>query len=65
MNRYLSILVFTVFFIIAPVFVEIAIAQPPPPTPQEIPIDGGLGLLLAAGVAYAAKKLYKSKDQEA
>lgn len=37
------------------------IATPPPPTlpgmPDQAPIDGGLGLLAAAGGAYAFKKL--------
>ena len=31
-----------------------AIAQPPPPA---TPIDGGLGVLLAGGVAYGVKKV--------
>lgn len=52
-------------FVLSPAFVQTAIAQPPPPDPVDIPIDGGLGFLLAAGVAYAAKKLYNNKDQEA
>jgi hypothetical protein len=38
-----------------------AIAQPPPPAlpgmPNQAPIDGGLGLLAAAGGAYAWRKL--------
>ncbi len=66
MNKYLTILSFVVVFILLPAFVQNAIAQstPPPPPPQDVPIDGGLGFLLAAGVAYAAKRLYKSRDQE-
>jgi len=38
---------------------EMASAQPPPPPskPTQTPIDGGLGLLVAAGGAYAVKKL--------
>ena len=38
---------------------EMSQAQPPPPPgkPQQTPIDGGLGLLAAAGGAYAIKKL--------
>ena len=34
-------------------------SQPPPPPskPAQTPIDGGLGLLAAAGGAYAVKKL--------
>ncbi|MDF1551175.1 MAG: hypothetical protein P1P88_25365, partial [Bacteroidales bacterium] len=59
-----TILVFLVVFILSPIFVQTAIAQPPPPDAEPIPIDGGLGFLLAAGVAYAAKRLYSSQDKE-
>ena len=64
MKKYLSILTFIIIFVLAPAFVQSAIAQPPPPPPQQIPIDGGLGLLLAAGVGYAAKKLYASREED-
>lgn len=47
------------------------IAQPPNPgggqgDPPGVPIDGGLSLLLAAGVAYGGKKVYdmNKKDSE-
>ena len=51
---------------IAPFFTESIIAQPPPlPTPEAIPIDGGLSFLLAAGMAYGAKKLHKGKKKKA
>lgn len=30
----------------------------PPPPEGGVPVDGGLGLLLAAGVGYGAKKAY-------
>lgn len=43
-------------------------APPPPPgggpgcwPPPCVPIDGGIGLLIAAGVAYGAKKIISSK----
>lgn len=43
-------------------------APPPPPgggpscwPPPCVPIDGGIGLLVAAGVAYGAKKMLSSK----
>ena len=39
---------------------EPGVAQPPPAlpgSPDQAPIDGGLGALAAAGVAYAIKKL--------
>lgn len=45
-------------------FIEAAIAQPPPPNPKEIPIDGGLGVLLAAGLFYGAKKLREDKQTQ-
>lgn len=38
---------------------------PPPPTPTapptQVPIDGGILLLAAAGAAYGAKKVYNRK----
>jgi len=62
MNKILTILIFIVIFIVTPVFVQTAIAQPPPPSPIPIPIDGGLGALLVAGIAYAGKKLYAGRN---
>ncbi len=32
---------------------------PPPPPGSGVPIDGGVFLLLAAGLIYGSKKLYK------
>ena len=39
--------------------------QPPSPPgpPAQTPIDGGLGLLLAAGGAYALRKMHKNKAE--
>ena len=59
-------ILFIVLLIVAAVlFVlpELASAQPPPPPskPTQAPIDGGLGLLAAAGGAYAIKKLRDRK----
>lgn len=41
------------------------LAQLPNPggDPDEIPIDGGLSLLIAAGVAYGAKKAYDKRKK--
>jgi len=64
MNKYLTFLIFLVIFALSPLFVQMIVAQPPPPKPQPIPLDGGLSFLLVAGVAYAAKKLYKNKGEE-
>lgn len=51
----------------------IAIAGPPPPPPPNsgppcwpppcIPIDGGITLLMAAGAAFGAKKIYDSRKK--
>jgi len=35
-----------------------------PPDPQDVPIDGGLTLLLAAGVGYGIKKYRDSKKNQ-
>lgn len=37
---------------------------PTPPPPTNVPIDGGLGVLLAAGAAYGVKRLRKTGKQE-
>ncbi|MEL7148167.1 MAG: hypothetical protein AAFO69_17465 [Bacteroidota bacterium] len=34
------------------------------PNPPATPIDGGTGLLLAAGIAYGLKKLRDQKDEK-
>ena len=45
---------------------EVVMSQPSlPSNPPQAPIDGGLGLLAAAGGAYAYKKLKDKKNQEA
>lgn len=44
---------------------ELVMAQPGlPSAPSQAPIDGGLGLLAAAGGAYAIKKLRDKKKSE-
>jgi hypothetical protein len=56
----LGICVIAALFVFAPFLVDTIIAQPPPAlpsAPNQAPIDGGLGLLAAAGGAYAWKKL--------
>ena len=53
---FIMLLIITATVLIVP---DLASAQPPPPPskPTQTPIDGGLGLLAAAGGAYAVKKL--------
>jgi hypothetical protein len=38
--------------------------EPPPGEGGDIPLDGGISLLLAAGAAYGAKKVYEFRKQE-
>jgi hypothetical protein len=49
---------------VTPVLIKKVSAQPPPPPPQDIPIDGGLFLLIAAGATYGARKLYKQQKED-
>lgn len=50
----------------------LSMAPPPPPPPAAggpvVPIDGGISLLVAAGVGYGAKKYYdkqmKNKEEK-
>ena len=37
-------------------------AQPDPPDPSDIPVDGGLSFLIAGGVGYGIYRLKKAKD---
>jgi hypothetical protein len=63
--KKLSTALIIILLIASAVFIlpELASAQPPPPPskPTQTPIDGGLGLLAAAGGAYAVKKLRDRK----
>ena len=44
---------------------EVVMSQPTlPSNPPQAPIDGGLGLLAAAGGAYAYKKLKGKQNEE-
>lgn len=57
-------LLFTFFtLVIIVIATAIVYAQPVlPAAPSQAPIDGGLGLLAAAGGAYAYKKLKNKKE---
>jgi hypothetical protein len=63
---------YTIFFILilfaVLILPDLAFGQVPPPppqnTPQQTPIDGGLGLLAAAGGAYALNKLRQRKAKQ-
>ncbi len=53
-------LCFTVCLIL---LVTIVKAQPDLPDDPDVPIDGGLSLLVAAGIGYGAKALKKAKEK--
>lgn len=62
MKKQLKIVTLILVLAIAPFFTESAIAQPPPPKPKDIPLDGGLSALLVAGLVYGGRKLYASNS---
>ncbi len=64
MDKHISVLLLLLLLLFEPGFFNFVFAQggPPPPPPEPIPIDGGIGALIVAGVGYAAKKLYSSKN---
>lgn len=58
------------FYVVLIIFITLLSSQKllaqvdPPPDPVDTPIDGGLSILLAAGIAYGAKKARKNmKDK--
>lgn len=61
--KYTLLILTAVIFVL--IFTTIIMAQPLPPglpvAPDQAPIDGGLGVLAAAGGAYALKKLRDRK----
>lgn len=59
-QKFLQRVLLLVFMLVV---VSFAYALPPPPPPpggpSGVPIDGGVFLLLGAGLFYGARKLYK------
>ncbi len=60
-------LVLVISMIAVPTFLMAQIAPPPPPgdgenNTQDVPFDGGVSLLVAAGLGYGLKKVY-DKDK--
>ena len=58
-NKIINITLLTVCFLIP---VLPLLAQPTPP--QNAPIDGGLSLLVAAGVGYGVKRVRDNKKKQ-
>lgn len=58
-SLFLFLILFSALFILP----DLSFSQPPPPPakPEQNPIDGGLGLLAAAGGMYALKKIRDRK----
>jgi len=58
-----TLITFTLLLMIVIALPELLSAQPPglPGSPEQVPIDGGLALLAAAGGGYAIKKLRDKK----
>lgn len=55
--------IFTSLLLILVLFPLVAFGQPDvPASPSQAPIDGGLGILAAAGGAYALKKIRDKKS---
>ncbi|MEI7727261.1 MAG: hypothetical protein WCK09_19275 [Bacteroidota bacterium] len=68
-------LIFVLFALIALPFLGVSDPPLPPPpgggggpggggTPVGAPIDGGMGILLALGLAYGGKKLYTMRKEK-
>ena len=53
-NKHFALILFLILISLNEGFAQI----PPPPDPGAIPIDGGIGFLIAAGIAYGAKKTH-------
>jgi len=69
MKKLVTIFTATVIIFVITLMPEFAtdvFSQPPgfPSDPDAVPIDGGLGLLAAAGGAYALNKIRKNRKAE-
>jgi len=58
---FIILLIVAALVFVLPELVSAQAPPPPPSKPTQAPIDGGLGLLAAAGGAYAIKKLRDRK----
>jgi len=61
MNKIIRIsLVLVAFLAIS----QLAMAQPTPPgSPADVPIDGGLSILIATGAALGGKKIWDNRKE--
>ena len=59
-NELVTGLLVSLFLIILPFA---GMAQTGPPDPNDVPVDGGIGFLLAAGAGYGVKKLRQARNR--
>jgi len=64
MKKYLFFFFILALLLISPYTAGKLMAQPPPPPTEQIPLDGGLTALVVAGIAYGARKIYKSSRKK-
>jgi hypothetical protein len=64
-TKLLLSIVTIVLFIAVPTLLHAQDGVPDPGGDPDVPIDGGLSLLLAAGVGYVAKKGYDARKKKA
>ena len=63
--KYSNLFVFLFLVFLFILFVpQSSFAAPPPPPPPSIPVDGGISILIAAGVAYGSKKIYDHRKKK-
>ena len=60
-KRILLSIIVIFIVILLPILASAQQIDPTPGEPEGVPIDGGLSLLVAAGVGYGAKKLKERK----
>ncbi|MEO6328978.1 MAG: hypothetical protein ABIO55_08600 [Ginsengibacter sp.] len=64
MKQYPSLLFLSLLIVIFFCFPYLAHAQPDPATDPDAPIDGGVGILIAAGIGYGLKKMRDEKRKK-
>ena len=62
LKPYRNLIATVIFFIIVIAIPSIANAQIDPAGDPDAPIDGGLGILLAAGIGYGIKQMRNHKN---
>jgi hypothetical protein len=65
LKHYITALLLVVAITFTPALVHAQLADPgdDPDEPTEVPFDGGISILVAAGVAYGLKKKYDAKKE--